>query len=244
MGEARRPGRLRAIVTDVDGTLTDQNRRLDSEAVELLRNAEARGLPVLIATGNVLPIALAVHRSIGLSGPIVAENGGILYAKEHGKERIVRLTDRRPAWRAYRRLRAQGVPVKLLTTDRWRETEVGLEANVPEATLRAALRGTGVSVEATGYAFHLMERGWGKLPALRVALRRIGLTPADCLIAGDGDNDVAMLRAAGWGVSFRSASPRARAAADTVAESLFARGFVEALKQSGVVGRQRPGSGR
>ncbi len=231
---------LRGLVTDIDGTLTDPNRRLSTEAVRLLRAIDSRGVHVVLATGNVLPVALAIHRSIGLTGPIVAENGGLVYRKVDGRDRVERLARRAPALAAFRSLRASGLPVRRLFTDRWRETEVAIEQPAPLRAIRAALRGTGVVAEATGYAIHLMERGMGKRAGLKAALGPLGLTLADCFVAGDGDNDVAMLRDAGFGASFPNGSPRARAAAKFVSRRPYADGFVEALMASGLV----PRSGR
>jgi len=228
--------KLRVVVTDVDGTLTDADRRLDPEAVKLVGVLERRGIPVALATGNVLPIALALYRALGLSGPIVAENGGILYHRDVRRGEVVeRLTHRAVALAAFRRLRAAGLPVRRLFTDRWRECEVGLEPNVSVAVIRRVLGDQGVEVESTGYALHLIERGGGKLPALTRGLAYHGLTPAEAVILGDGDNDVAMLRAAGFGVSFASASYRARRAARYVTHAEFATGFVEGLKASGIL---------
>ncbi|MGC2789529.1 MAG: phosphoglycolate phosphatase [Thermoplasmata archaeon] len=231
------PDRLRAVVTDVDGTLTDAGRRLDARAVHWVRRLESHGLPVVLATGNVLPIALALHRSLGLSGPIVAENGGLVYRKDGSGELVERLADRSVAMRAYRALVGAGLPVRRLFTDRWRETEVALEPTVHLAQIRRVLRDRHIRVTPieTGYAIHLMERGTGKLPGLRRALRPMGVTVADCLVLGDGDNDAPMLRAAGFGVSFASASARARAAAQYVTRAEFADGFVEGLKASGIL---------
>jgi phosphoglycolate phosphatase len=237
MARARASRPLRAVVTDIDGTLTDQDRRLDAAAARWVRRLERRGVPVILATGNVLPIALALHRSLGLGGPIVAENGGILYRKVDGVEHVERLADRRVALRAFRTLRRAGLPVRPLFTDRWRETEVAIEPNVPVREVRRLLRGTTVRAEGTGYAIHLMERGAGKTTALASALRPYGWTLADCVVLGDGDNDAAMLRAAGFGVSFRSGSPAARRAARYVARATFAAGFVEGLKASTVLAR-------
>lgn len=229
----RRP--IRAVVTDIDGTLTDAARRLVPEAMEVVHRLTEAGIPVVLATGNVLPLALALYRFLGLTGPLVAENGGVLYRREAGRETVERLADRRIALAAFRRLRRAGVPVRRLFTDRWRESEVAIEEGVPERSIRTALRGLPVQVESTGYAMHLIERGAGKLPALRRALHPMGLSPADCLVAGDGNNDVAMLRASAWGVSFPSASPRARRAADYVARTDYGAGFVEAVIHAGVV---------
>ena len=236
-GSPRRSSAIRAIVTDIDGTLTDARRVLDLEVVSLLRAAEAQGIPVALATGNVLPIALAIHRSIGLTGPIVAEDGGLLYDTVEGDPKVDRCADRRVALEAFERLRAAGLPVRRLFTDRWRETEVAIEPTVPLRQLRQHIDRSKVRAEATGYATHLIEKGCGKLPTLRRALARRGLAPSDCLIAGDGDNDVTMLRAAGWALSFARASPRARAAADFVSRESNARGFVEGVIRSKVVAR-------
>ncbi len=234
-GRASR-ARFHAVVTDVDGTLTGPDRRLDPRAVRAVRRLESRGVPVALATGNVLPIALALHRSLGLTGPIVAENGGLVYWHVDGEERVERLADRRVAIQGFRALRAAGLPVRRLFTDRWRETEVALVPDVPISRIRRVLAGQRVRVASigTGYAIHLMEAGTGKLPALRRALEPLGLTPADCVVLGDGDNDAEMLRASGFGVSFASASPAARRAARYVTRRSFGAGFVEGLKASGL----------
>jgi hypothetical protein len=213
-------------VTDVDGTLTDEGRRLDPVAVRSVRRVEDRGFPVVLATGNVLPIALALYRSLGLSGPIVAENG---------RDVVARLADPLVAREAFEALVRAGLPVRRLFTDRWRESEVALEPTVAVAKVRRCLEGLPVHVESTGYAIHLMEQGAGKLPALVRALAYLGLAPSDCVILGDGDNDVRMLRAAGFGVSFASGSPRARRAARYVTRASYAAGFVEGLKASGIL---------
>lgn len=226
---------LRAVVTDVDGTLTDVDRRLDPRAIEAVRRLEGAGVPVVLATGNVLPIALGLHRFIGASGPIVAENGGLVCVPSPGPPSVELLADRSVALRAWRALRAQGVPARRLFTDRWRESEVALEPTVPLATVRRAVRRFPVTVEATGYAIHLIERGVGKRSSLAHALAPLGLSLADCLVLGDGDNDVGMLRAAGYSVSFPSASRAARAAARLVTRREFAAGFEEGLKASGLL---------
>ena len=227
--------RLRAMVTDVDGTLTDAHRRLDPRAVDLIHRLSERRVPVLLATGNVLPITLALHRSLGLHAPIVAENGGLLYYPDHLEDKVFRLADPGLARQAYHHLRRSGLPVRRLFTDRWRESEVALDTRVPLTRVQRALAEFPLKVESTGYAINLMEPGAGKLPALRRALDLIGLRIEDCLVLGDGDNDVDMLAAAGWSVSFPNASRRARAAAKYVTHANFSKGFIEGVKASGLL---------
>lgn len=232
------PKGLRVLVTDVDGTITDPQRRLHPAALGALRRLTGRGVPVILATGNVLPIALALHRSLGLVGPIVAENGGIVFEQTARGERIEHLADRRVAIAAYRALLRSGLPVRRLFTDRWRETEVGIDASVPLARVRRQLRGMPVYAESSGFAIHLMERGAGKYFGVRRALQLLHLDLEDAIAVGDGDNDARLLRAAGFGVSFPSASPRARAAADLVTRADGAAGLLEAIRASGLSGRR------
>lgn len=226
---------IRRLITDIDGTLTDRRRRLDPNAILALHTVEERGIPVVLATGNVLPIALALQRSLGLSGPIVAENGGIVLDRVGGRERVRRRCERAPALAAFRRLRRAGLPVRRLFTDRWRETEVAIEPTVGVARIRRALGPTTLRVESTGFAIHLMGPGGGKVEALRELLGAAGVALADCAALGDGDNDVEMLRAVGHSVSFASASPKARAAAGYVARRSYSEGFVEGLIHLGLV---------
>ena len=225
------------MISDVDGTLTDSQRRMDFGALRAIRSLSDRGVPVIFATGNVLPVVLGLYRFLGLSTPIIAENGGLVYFPD---DRIVRLARRAPAWKAYLSLR-KDLPVRTLFTDRWRETEVALEPTVPAEEVASRVAPLGIKVEHTGFAIHLFQPTAGKLAAARIALEGMGLSLEDCLFAGDGDNDVELLRAVGVGVSFPDASPRARAAADYVTRARRGAGFLEALKRFGLMPGPREG---
>ena len=48
--------RPKAIAVDIDGTITDYNKKLHLEAIESLRRLEEAGIPVILATGNVRAI--------------------------------------------------------------------------------------------------------------------------------------------------------------------------------------------
>ncbi|MBU3967738.1 MAG: HAD hydrolase family protein [Euryarchaeota archaeon] len=66
---------FKAIVVDIDGTITYSDRSIDCRAVEALRSVK---VPVVIATGNVLCFARAASKLVGTGGLIVAENGGVV----------------------------------------------------------------------------------------------------------------------------------------------------------------------
>ena len=68
----------------------------------------------------------------------------------------------------------------------------------------------------------ILPPGVDKANGLALLLAAIGMDHADCVAMGDGDNDAAMLQAAGLGVSMASGNANAIAAADRTAPSVAA----------------------
>ena len=60
-------GRFKAVVSDVDGTITDETKHIQCRGIEVLRQAQERGLYVMLASGNVLPVAYGLSAFIGLT---------------------------------------------------------------------------------------------------------------------------------------------------------------------------------
>ena len=58
----------------------------------------------------------------------------------------------------------------------------------------------------------------------------LGIRPAECIAAGDADNDIPMLRAAGLGVAMGNAPAHVKAAADRVVSDLDHGGCAEAIR--------------
>ena len=114
--------RPKAIAVDIDGTITDYNKKLHLEAIESLRLLEESGIPVILATGNVRAITYGLSRFIGASGPMVCENGGVVWHPSWD-EPIVRADGARA------RKCAQDMSLELdidpegITTNAWRESE-------------------------------------------------------------------------------------------------------------------------
>ena len=68
---------LRALLTDVDGTITDPSRSLHTGAIEEIRKLVSRGVEVVLASGNTACFMDALCRMIGTSGTFIGENGGV-----------------------------------------------------------------------------------------------------------------------------------------------------------------------
>ena len=53
--------KIEAIAVDIDGTITDDTRKICISAIESLRAAEEKGIPTIIVTGNVVNYAYAAE---------------------------------------------------------------------------------------------------------------------------------------------------------------------------------------
>ena len=112
----------RAIAVDIDGTITDYNKKLHLEAIEALRSLEDAGIPVILATGNVRAITYGLSRFIGASGPMVCENGGVVWHPTWD-EPIVRADGARAKKCAQDMAKHIDIDPKGITTNAWRESE-------------------------------------------------------------------------------------------------------------------------
>jgi phosphoglycolate phosphatase (TIGR01487 family) len=222
---------IRAIVCDIDGTITNAKKQVQPLAMTSLRKVQNQGTPVMIASGNVLPVALGLSSFIGTKGPIIAENGGLVSYQE----RIYILQSMELPLLAWTYLKERMPEAERLFTDTWRETEVALRRSLDLDRVRSILRDCPVLIEATGFAIHIMEPGHSKLKGIKKACELIGVDVSEVAAFGDADNDVEMLSGVGFGVAVGNASARAKAAAHYVAERNHARGVQEGLKHLGLL---------
>lgn len=220
-----RKGEIKALAVDIDGTLADDSRRVSLEAVRALRKVQDSGVQVMLASGNVLPIAYGLSNYLGLTGPIIAENGGIVF--HCGK--IWTLGDQEMPKKAYDHLRKK-MDAERLFTDRWRETEIGLRREVDLKKVKHVLEGWDVEVETTGWAVHIMSKGMNKFVGVRKACDVLGISVKDVAAIGDSDNDEMMIRECGWGIAVGNAFEGTTRAASFVAKKKNGDGVVEGLR--------------
>jgi phosphoglycolate phosphatase (TIGR01487 family) len=216
---------VKALAVDIDGTLADDSRRVSLEAVAALRAVQDSGVQVMLASGNVLPIAYALSNYLGLTGPVIAENGGIVCHKQ----KVWVLGDQKGPMEAYEHLRER-TGAERLFTDRWRETEVGLKREVDLDEVKRILEGRDVEVETTGWAVHIMTKGMNKFIGVRKACDVLGISVDDVAAIGDSDNDEMMIRECGWGIAVANAFDCTKKAASHVTGSQDGKGITEALE--------------
>ncbi len=73
---------IRLIVTDMDGTLLDDQHRLPRQFASLVNDLKARGIRWAIASGRQLANLQAQFAPLGVAVDILAENGALVLASE------------------------------------------------------------------------------------------------------------------------------------------------------------------
>jgi len=208
----------KAVAVDIDGTITDSNKKIHLGAIAALRRLEEAGIPVILATGNVRGITYGLWRFIGASGPMVCENGGVVWHPEWG-EPIVRADGGRAKMAAEMVGKKLGLDSQGITTNAWRESEWCL---FPDEDLNAINEITSnseysdLSVIRTGFAIHLMEPHLSKGEGLAVALAKIGLDASEILAVGDAPNDISMFEYVGHTVAVGGSFEELAAIADVL----------------------------
>ena len=209
----------KVVVIDIDGTVTDGKKVLSLPAVEALRRLESHGIPVVLATGNVRPVAYGLWRFIGLSGPMCCENGGVLWHPAWDGP-VVRASGRSAKlaaeWLASRLPDLDSVGI---ATNAWRESEWCLFPHEDLQAIKSELAQSewaDLSVVRTGFAIHLMDPCLSKGQGLTDLFDRMGWSLDDALAVGDAPNDLSMFASVRWSVAVGGAFEEVEAAADIV----------------------------
>ncbi len=218
--------KVRVVACDIDGTITDSGRLIQANGIEALREIQRRGTIVMIASGNVLPVAFGLSTYIGTKGPVIAENGGLVYYQNTTYQLQ---TDELPL-KAYDYLKEAMPEVERLFTDNWRLTEVGLRRSFDLERIRHILAGWDLDIEATGFAIHIMNKGHSKLAGVERGCELLGIDLGEVAAIGDSDNDSKMLAGCGFGIAVGNASPSAKSSADFVAKGTHSDGVIEGLR--------------
>jgi phosphoglycolate phosphatase (TIGR01487 family) len=223
---------LKALLTDIDGTITDSSRRINTGAIDAIRGLVDEGVEVVLASGNTSCFMDALCKMIGTDGTFIAENGGVFRVGFTGTLRIK--GDQTPCRealeivQAYYRDRGKEL---VLFSPTYRFSDLAFARTVPPDEVKKILMASPVKVIDTGYAIHLQSPGIDKGTALEALAQEMDLSPSDFLAIGDSLNDIQMLRTAGIGATVANAHPDTKAVAAFVAEKEYGNGFVEIITQ-------------
>lgn len=209
---------IRVLATDYDRTLTDESLTPVPEALEALAEARKMGLRVIVISGRDAPF---LERELAhVADAIVAENGC-----------LIALPGERPRPTAEAR-----VDLKALLADVGVPLEHGeilaSYANEDEHHVAPRLDGHPVQLIRNRDRTMILPNGIDKASGLLVALELLGLAPDEAAAAGDGENDLPMIRLARHGIAVANAVPELKEAAQYVARGHGGLGVAEWVRDA------------
>ena len=223
---------LKALLTDIDGTITTPDRRISTGSIETIRSLVDSGIVVVLASGNTSCVMDALCKMIGTTGTFIAENGGVYrigFSGQpviNGNQTVVRAA----LATVQDHFSQKGITLDLFSPA-YRFADLAFARTVPAEEVRLVLRDHPVQVIDTGYAIHLQAPGISKGTALVAIAGKMGLEPADFLAIGDSVNDIQMLKTAGIGITVANAHPDTRAVAQYISGKEYGDGFVDAVEK-------------
>jgi phosphoglycolate phosphatase len=223
---------LKALLTDIDGTITGPDRRIDTGSIIAIRSLISSGFEVVLASGNTSCFMDALCRMIGTNGTFIAENGGA-FRIGFGSPLTINgdQTACRTALTAVQDyFLEKGVELELYSPN-YRYTDLAFARTVSVDEVRQVLAKNPVQVLDTGYAIHIQSPGINKGTALEMLAPKMGLIPNDFLAIGDSLNDLQMLKTAGVAVTLANGHPDLKGIAQYVAGKEYGDGFVEAIEK-------------
>ncbi len=217
--------KFKAIVADIDGTITCEKRELHLGAMKKIRSLK---VPVVLATGNTLCYARTASRLIGLNGAVIAENGGAVTIRFDLQGTFEESLEE--CEKAYSFLSDYFKLTKL--DPLYRKTEIALRRDFDLEKARNLLKSQNLDVEMvdTKYAIHLKSTKINKGFGLKKLASMMGLKSKDFVAIGDSENDVEMFEVSGFGIAVGNGDKIIKEAADYVTEASFGDGTVEALE--------------
>ncbi len=219
----------KAIACDIDGTLTNESHLLDLEALTWLRIAEKAGLTIILSSARTRLELRIASGFFGTTGPLVAENGGIVWHRSTQEEKI--LGDLDKVQEAYTIISSR-IPDLERVLEGYRETDVMVRGRrATEIVPIIQSEKLDVHLLESAHVTCITDSSTDKGVGLKVASMMIGINPNQTVAVGDAHNDVALFKAAGAGFAVANAEERLRHVATKVMNRPYGGGFADAIKE-------------
>ena len=221
---------IMAIVTDVDGTITDARSRLELNAVKEIRRLESMKYQVIISSGRTFCQIAALSVYLGTSGVLICENGGVVGFKNGDIRTIGKRENAEAGLKILREKLGDLIEIKGFRS-MYRIIDIALERNFPAEVGNMILREQQVPAHIldSGVALHLVDRRVNKGRGLRKACQMIKLKPANVATVGDNLNDVDMFKIAGYSIALGNAPEEAKRSSNYTCKAEYGKGFREGI---------------
>lgn len=229
---------IEAIAVDIDGTITDDTRKICISAIEALRKAEKAGIPTIIVTGNVVNYAYAAEVLIGCSGGIVCENGGVVFKEGENNNAVETLVERDFVNSAESHLKeklGEKFNIHASHDNMYRLTETVFYKTLAREDLEDALKDfkylDELEIYDSGFALHVTDKRVNKGTSLKYLCERNRINMENVMAIGDSQNDEDFLKQAGYKIAVGNAEDKLKEISTYTCEKKYGDGVAEAIEK-------------
>ena len=224
------------VATDIDYTLTDSSLRLDTSAIDKIRELEARGVKVILISGRNLPATGSLAQLIGTFGLVVAENGGVIAKYQTPIKVLGRIENARAALRMLRKRIGRKVIERPDSKLGMRLSSVSLERSFDFEVATELLRKSRMRADLvdTGVTYILLDAHVSKGYALARLARLAKLPLTHSAGIGDNYNDLSLFQRVAYKIAVANAPEDVKRQANYVCSHSYGQGFLEAVAHLGL----------
>ena len=213
--------KLCVVASDYDGTIA-RDGRVEPLVLEAVKEAQARGIVVILVTGRIVADLRRVLPEHELFDAVVCENGAVLTFPKMQR----RLLTHPPSQLLLDELCARDVAVRF--GDCIIEADAGAAPKILEAIRTLELP---LVLQFNHGRVMVLPQGINKATGLRAALNTLRLSLHNCVGIGDAENDYAMLDACEIGVAASWGSKALQEIADEVLQGTGPRDVAAYIRE-------------
>ena len=237
---------MKAILLDIDGTLTNDQKEITPETKRILMKAQEQGIRLVIASGRPAKGIEKYGKMLEMDkhhGLFLCFNGAKVIDCQTGEVLVNTTMQQELVTQALQHLKQFDVRMNnyLLKEVSDLASYVDFPLNKilvvgqPEylrencKAISAPFEGKLSMMFSANFFYEMTSQGIDKGAALKSALDKLGIEAKDCIAFGDAGNDITMLQFAGVGVAMANAQDEVKAVADYITDDNNHDGIAKAL---------------
>jgi len=245
MSVQREDVNIKLIAIDMDGTLLNDEQLISDENRNAIREAEDKGVYVVISTGRTLMTCRELAESLKLSSFLITANGSEIWDSNFNlverkllhTDHIKMMWDLRNKhntnfWASTVNKVWRGEFPENITDHEWLKFGFDIEDDDIRNEVLEELR-KNKELEITNSSptnIEVNALGINKAAALAKVTEKLGFTMENVMAMGDSLNDIAMIKEAGLGVAMGNAQDIVKETADYITDTNIEDGVAKAIR--------------
>lgn len=223
------PDDVKAIITDMDRTITDEPAKADFDEKDfdesLFKELKSLGIDLVLSTGRVIHFVRKLCRRFKIWRCVVSENGAVLYFPSTKKTITTNTSSMKRAKKIIRNLNLPGTTVgKVITSNRIEDLELIKEKLGKKIA-------NNVNFVKNVDEIMVMPKGVDKGMGLRLAMQYLNIDINKTIVVGDGENDVDMFLNPGFKIALANATDKLKRFSNQVTKKPATQGVREIIKK-------------